>query len=265
MPLPGVRAYQELQVVEPRSYDPVISPTSQLVSDTPPAPFPDNIFSVATWNVCGCSAEADRVTIDMVLSRNQILVACLQETRMATCTLRTSAYDWFNVNTLTESAPRMGGGTAIVVRRSQFIGYFFRRISSNICSVRLSVFGDELTIFSIYARSSSSRADPEIADLMNYIAQLPQRQRSNVVILGDMNAHVGYQDLLPVDTHHIGKFLYHPWSNANGESLKDLLHYLNYTLCSSHGPYESVMYTWSRGSSRSQVISMITSVQFFVI
>lgn len=173
---------------------------------------------------------------------------------MATCTARTADYDWFNVNSLVDAAPRMGGGTSVVVRRSQLHGYFFRRVSANICYVRLRIFEDDLTIFSTYARSSSGCANPEISDLMNCIGRFTPRQKSNVIILGDMNAHVGFRDLLDADKRYVGRYLYHPWSNSNGESLKDLLHFLDYRLCSSFGPYESVLYTWSRGSSRSQVV-----------
>lgn len=71
--------------------------------------------------------------------------------------------------------------------------------------------------------------------------------------MGDFNAHVGHQDLLPDDRTRVGKFLYHPWSNANGDGLKYILKAYNYRLCSSFGPSPSVLCTWNRGRNRSQI------------
>lgn len=123
----GIRAIHELRLVTSDPYEPLLTPASAIIGDTPPPASRNNMFSVCTWNVSGCSGEADRDTVDLILSRNHIQVACLQETRMATCTARTADYDWFNVNSLVDAALRMGGGTSVVVRRSQLHGYFFSK------------------------------------------------------------------------------------------------------------------------------------------
>lgn len=151
----------------------------------------------------------------------------------------------------------MGGGTSILNHRSLFEEADFFRISDNMCGVKLPIFGEMLTIISVYAHSLSGRANPEIGILINYLSLLSPQRRANVIILGDFNAHVGYQDLLLAELSRIGTFLYHSESNSNGEFLRELLHIHKYQLCSSFGPSRSVLCTWQRGTSCSQVMFCI--------
>lgn len=159
-------------------------------------------FAVSTWNVSGCSQEHDRDLIDRHLQSNGIAIACLQETRMTTCTSTTLSYTWYNVNRQHGGA-RMGGGTALVVRRDMASNCRFLQISENSCAIFLLTFGEPLIIVSIYARSSSGCADPEFNNLNLFLRRLSARQRSNIIIMGDFNAHVGYRDLLPADKQKV--------------------------------------------------------------
>ncbi|KAL1374878.1 hypothetical protein pipiens_017842 [Culex pipiens pipiens] len=106
----------------------------------------------------------------------------------------------------------MGGGTAVLVRRELAPQCSFRRVSDNICVLRVSVFGENLCVFSVYARSSSDQADPEFTNLSSYLYSMPVGQRSNVLIMGDLNAHVGKLDLLPYERELIGNRLHHAYS-----------------------------------------------------
>lgn len=217
-------------------------------------------FITGTWNVSGCTENSDRALVDHFLSSHDIKVACLQETRLPTCTMDTSTYHWYNVNRQAESA-RWDGGTAVVVRRDLLPECTFRRVSDDICTVRLPVFGKLLTIVSVYARSSGEQVDPAISTLQNFLSSLPTRQRANIIVLGDFNAHVGYQDLLPArDRQAVGKHLFHPWNNANGKGIKDILRSSTLRLSSSFGPCASVLCTWSRGDQKSQVVFLVVVV-----
>lgn len=255
VPQPHVRHSEHQPFVDP--YDvtqgSIVAPTN-----LPALRLPENEFVAGTWNVSGCTRSSDRDLIDQFLKSNQIAIACLQETRLASCALITESYSWFNVNCQSDTAPRMGGGTSVLVHRGHFPeGGDFFRVSDNICGVMINVFGEQFIILSVYARSLGNRADPELSVLTHYLASLSERQRANLAVLGDFNAHIGLHDLLPADRVRVGSFLYHQQSNPNGEVLKELLHFHNYRLTSSFGPDRSVVCTWKRGSRRSQVCKIM--------
>lgn len=151
----------------------------------------------------------------------------------------------------------MGRVAAVVILRSLVATCRFVRTTDNVCAVLVTVFEVRLTIISVYARSPVGEADPECVIIHNYLCNLFTRQRSNVMILGDLNAHVGYQDLLPANRVHIRKYLLDPWSNANGDGLKDILQSNDYKLTSSFDSSPSVLGTWSRGNSRLQIDHII--------
>lgn len=258
LPQPHAQHIQQQHYVD--SYE--VSQHSDCSQQEPAAlNIPADIFIAGTWNVSGCSLSSDRDHIDQFLHTNNVAVACLQETRLATCAASTNTYAWYNVNRQRETTPRMGGGTAILVHRGQFgTECNFFRVSDNICGAKITVFGEQLIIFSIYARSISGQADPEIGTLINYLTSLSARQRNNTIILGDFNAHIGYEDLLPEENARVGSLLFHPSTNPNGEALKELLQFHRYRLCSSFGPDKNVLCTWQRGNRRAQIDHIVMPI-----
>lgn len=106
----GITEKKELTKPEEFDSTPSVPPTLGL---------PSAVFKAGTWNVSGCSQSSDRDHIYQFLLSNQVAVACLQETRLTSCTITTAAYAWFNVNQQLDSRPWMSGGTLMLIYRSQ--------------------------------------------------------------------------------------------------------------------------------------------------
>lgn len=135
---------------------------------------------VATWNVRGCSNPDIRNDVDTHFIDRRYLLVALQETRMASCTLSTTNYIWYNVNDNDNHQMRIGGGTAILVHKHIHNETHFRRIISNSCSYYFHVFERPLLFISTYIRSSTSAETTEFDLLQKYITTLPDRLQSHI-------------------------------------------------------------------------------------
>ncbi|XP_058816344.1 uncharacterized protein LOC131679628 [Topomyia yanbarensis] len=180
-------------------------------------------FILASCNVRGCSDREKQETLDDFFAKAEYTIVVLQETRLANCTVDTANYHWFNVNEF-EERDRMGGGTAILIRKAIFKGDCFKRISANACAYKCDVFLKPFLIISGYIRSTEVGTNGEFDALDHFIIKLPDNIRERVMILGDLNARLGRNDLVENDRQWIGKNLHHDMSNDNGIKLKNLLH-----------------------------------------
>ena len=266
-PEPVLAAWQQQQLVAASQ----ISANPLLSASTPPSLVDSAKVLIGNWNVRGCSNPSDQELMDHYFSAQQFLIIALQETRMIGCTINTSNYVWSNVNDDSNLQARIGGGTAIMVHKSVYHSDRFRRISANTCSYLCKIFDVPLLVISTYIRStnSSSASHSEFAVLHRYLSTLPNNMQRQLVILGDMNAHLGYSDLAADDSQYIGRNLYHPHSNDNGLALRNLLHSFHLRDYVTLSPSDTVHITWTNRRASSQIdhilMSKIPSLAFPVI
>lgn len=221
------------------------------------------MHTFGTWNVSGCSNDADRKAVDLFLKQNNVSVACLQETHMPTCTDKTENYTWYNVNR-TAASTAWSGGTAVLVRNDLTQDCKFQRISDGMCSAGVFIFGKLLTVLSVNAHTTaidSDRPDAVFKELAMAINFMGTRKRESFIAMGGFNAQIGSQDIPLRLQKSIGKQLYHPFSNANGEGLKLVLQDFDLRLCSSFGPGQSVQCTWKSGNQQAQVVYRFLRLQ----
>ncbi|XP_062534181.1 uncharacterized protein LOC134203312 isoform X2 [Armigeres subalbatus] len=215
----------------------------------------------ATWNVSGCFRKVDRNDVDQYLHQHHVDVACVQETHMESRSLRTMSYLWYNVNkpTVKQNTSELESGTAILVRMKYAKQCKFDRISDNICRMTMPIAGKELYVYSVYARTEGtfSQPDKEIMHLHNMIKNMPESKRANIIVLGNMNAHIGYRDMAPGLRGLVGDYLCHDYSNANGEQILQTLETYKLKLVSSFGPCPSVKYTSKHGDDEEQLAHII--------
>lgn len=250
-PDPVLAAWQQQQLVA----------ASQISADPPltastPLPLNNNTkVLIGSWNVRGCSNPDDQELMDHYFSAQQFLIVALQETRMIGCTINTSNYVWINVNDDNNLQARIGGGTAIMVHKTVYRSDRFRRISANNCSYLITIFDVPLLIISTYVRSTdrSSTPNSEFATLHRYLNSLPNHLQRQLFMLGDMNAHLGYSDLVDDDSPYIGRNLFHSHSNDNGLALKNLLHCLHLRDYVTLSPSDTVHISWSNRRASSQI------------
>lgn len=220
-------------------------------------------FKFLSWNARGCSDSRKRNEMDNFFMKNNYMLIALQETRIAECTLETSNYYWFNVN-VRGAKNRVGGGTAILVRKSLLEENRFRKISDNSCSLLVNIFGQKVVFISCYVRSDINNGNSEFGRMSQYLISLPDQIRQNVIIAGDLNAHIGTQDKADVDKAIIGNNLLHQYCNANGLELKAFLHGARLKNYLSFSSSPSVKITWTNGRSTSQLDHVLMTVMKFM-
>lgn len=204
------------------------------------------------WNARGCCDEDKRMQMDHFFKQRHYKVITLQETRLAECSLETANYYWFNVN-ISNARDRVGGGTAIVVEKASLHENGFRKISDNACSLLMNIFGRKVIFISCYIRNETAIGKQEFGSIARYLISLPEQLRNNVIMAGDMNAHIGIQDLTEVDKAMIGRNLHHQQCNANGFELKSFLQGARMKNYLTFSQSSSVKITWTNGKSMSQL------------
>lgn len=83
--------------------------------------------------------------------------------------------------------------------------------------------------------------------------------KSNTIVVGDFNAHIGKKDISPGDAYLIGPNLFHERNNDNGTDLKNLLHLSGLRLKNTFEKSKSLRITWKIGSSESQIDHVLMS------
>lgn len=223
-------------------------------------------FTFATWNVSGCAEESDREIVDEMLHSNDIKIACIQETQMETGVVRTKNYKWFNVNgpKVGTNSAQLEGGTAVLICSRLLSKAQCERHTDNICSVTVNMTWGQITVLSVYARSTASGTQPDKElDTLNGIVKKisKKKKRKNkipYIILGDFNAHFGTEDI-PSDARDLfGNHLNHSRSNANGKRIQTMMQSHQLKLISSFGPSPSVKCTYERDNQESQVVLLST-------
>lgn len=76
---------------------------------------------------------------------------------------------------------------------------------------------------------------------------------SDIIMLGDFNAHLGMHDLTGRDKVFIGPMLYHDHCNDNGEELKHLLHLGHFSVKNTWSKSPSLLTTWTNKPVSSQI------------
>lgn len=128
---------------------PAISSSVQgSLPSTPVPPPTQQNFKIGTWNVRGCSSREIQEALDHHFDRSGLHLVALQETRMASCTIDTPSYVWYNVNNDANTNARIGGGTAIMVHKTVHVPGHFHRVSSSTCSYDFKLSGTTLVFVS---------------------------------------------------------------------------------------------------------------------
>lgn len=83
--------------------------------------------------------------------------------------------------------------------------------------------------------------------------------KSNTIVVGDFNAHIGKKDIYPGDAYLIAPNLFHERNNDNGTDLKNVLHLSGLRLKNSFERSKSISRTWKIGSSESQIDHVLMS------
>lgn len=174
----------------------------------------------------GCSEREKQEALDSCFHMKGYSIVALQETRTAGCTIITQICYWFYVNDDTTIRDRIGGGTAILINKNMYEEGCFRKISNNSCSYRCKSTKEPFIFVSTYIRSAEIRTNNEFDTLVKYVAELAAPLKSRVIIVGDMNARLGKNDLAEDDAEYVGRNLLHDDCNTNGVELKTLLHCL---------------------------------------
>ncbi|XP_062534188.1 uncharacterized protein LOC134203312 isoform X3 [Armigeres subalbatus] len=234
------------------------NPATDECAQDPQEPTNLRPHTIGTWNVMGGATER----VDRFLHSQEVDVACLQETQIPTNTFRTEHYIWFNVHKIGASIGTKGG-TAIAVCNDLAEQCKFKQWSDNICWVKVPIYGKLVIVISVYAHTAGVDGllpDPEFKSLSTILSGLGARSRANLIIMGDFQAQIGFQDMPSRLQSFIGNHLYHPFSNANGEGLKLILQEFDLRLCSSFGPCESVTCTWQKGDQQAQTSHIIMPI-----
>lgn len=214
-------------------------------------------LNIGSWNVRGCVRDTDRNEIDEVLCSNNIYIVGLQETHLATGKAFTNKFNWYCSG---GQDPKVKRGVAILVRKCSYLKVIhFNSISENICTAVIECYWDKSvkTTITLIVSHVPSQGDNRMSAVFKEIATVLGGciLKSNLILLGDFNAHIGKNNITADELQFIGRNLYHNNNNENGEFLKILAaqHSLVIHTTKSSKRYNGSPITWSNGRSASQI------------
>jgi endonuclease/exonuclease/phosphatase family metal-dependent hydrolase len=217
------------------------SQTSNQSKDT----YKNNGLNIGTWNVRGGSNYKKREMLDNIMNAEDIIICCIQESRMVTCTTQTKNYIWH----CTSDNQKTGAGVAIATRKGVRV---IRKhiISNNSMAITTEIMGTRIKIVSCYI-PPDERRKIEHLKLQEYLTT--EEVGTETIILGDFNARIGTDDLTYEDRNYIGEQLYHKQTSTGGWLLKNLLHMQGLVLKNTFSGSRTVKITFSNGKSQSQI------------
>lgn len=212
-----------------------------------------SFLNLCSLNVRGCNKDDKRDAIDLTLMSSKAHIACLQETKLVGSDFQTMNYVWH----LFEAGEDAIGHrcNAILVSKKAPLKCKFHKVSANISSVQFLWFDMTVHIINVHI-PSDKRSSIEFSLLNKYVRNLGSK---NVIIIGDFNAHIDFKDKTPTDEAFIGPNLFHEFTNANGDDLKNFIHLTKFKLKNSFVKSRTLMTTWRCNDRFSQIDHVLFS------
>lgn len=123
------------------------------------------------------------------------------------------------------------------------------RVSGNLMHISMEWRGTQVHIINVYMPSDGSPAG-DFTALCKYVLQLDSTE---IILMGDFNAHVGFKDRIASDSLYVDNNLLHDVCNDNGLDLKNLLHLTKFKLKNSFEKSNTLLNTWKNGNKTSQI------------
>lgn len=217
-------------------------------------------IKIGTWNVRGCNEEVKRRNMDEYISMRCFDLVAVQETKLATRTCDTNHYKWL-LGPFCDS-PRTARGLAFLIHINMVhLVTSIEAVSHNILACKISKEQMTLVFINVHMPQGSD-GSMEFNSLKHYISKI---KCNKTIILGDFNGHIGSHDLTVGDRNYIGPNLHHDICNDNGDELKHLLHYGEFSVKNTWGTSPSLTTTWSNSQYASQIDHMLcntSTIQF---
>lgn len=205
----------------------------------------ESIMLIATLNIRGCSKLEKRQEIDNMLESFNIDVAALQEVNVKAELITTRNYEW-----------RIGGqgqnksrGLAILIRKDKGIDVMeWKEIGKYGLSISLLSKGRKIILINVHGPNKNGYIF--YSSLGKLISQ--DHLRSNLIMVGDWNAQIGKDSVMPEDAECIGNRLGFSNNNDNGEEFKMFLtiHKIK-NMSTVIGKNTDI--TWKSGKKESQI------------
>lgn len=208
---------------------------------------------IGTWNLSGATSPEKRMVIDKIISDLGLDILCLQETHMYSQRLETAHYAWLLGPQTSRRASR---GCGFAIRKGFRQPYEFVSHSVNICQLTVTL-PSRLKLYLLCVHKTSegaARSSLETGLLTSLIRDLIPV--GEVLLCGDMNAHLGKDLIASGDQSVLGSFLYHDISNANGRDIYEMCNQLALRLETTMHHY-STRCTWYRSTGSSQIDHVI--------
>ncbi len=214
-------------------------------------------------NVRGIGRFEKRETLDQHFFQTNLQIVALQEVKISCSTIWTTNYVW-KINHY--NRPQTGRGTAILINPT-FNDHLVRFVSvtENLCFLELKFSHISVKSFIVINFYSYSEGDPlaplEFSNLQHLIKKF--LNKSEIIILGDFNAHIGAEDVSENDPL-IGTHLYHLHTNNNEESLISLIRFLKLEVVTTRR--HKTLATWTNGTQTSQIDHILkpTTSKYYV-
>jgi exonuclease III len=215
------------------------------------------ILKLGSLNIRGISQFNKRETIDQYFTHLNLQIVTLQEVKISCSTIWTTNYIW-KINHYNRQPT--GRGTAILINQSLNKHLIrFVSVTENLCFLELRFNHLSIKSFIIINFYSYCEGDPLSSLEYSNLQQLIKKfiNKSEVLILGDFNAHIGAEDISE-DDQLIGTKLYHLHTNTNGENLLRLIRYLKLEVLTTKR--HKTLVTWSNGTLSSQLDHLLVPI-----
>lgn len=212
-------------------------------------------LKLCSWNVCGCRNKAKRDEIDSVLHARGVAVALLQEANIDASKLHTTNYTWHTGSTRSNRkrnlAILISKWHAVKVHNLQSEGPYVMCAEVTYTTELIS---RRIVIVNVHAPNKITTT--HLARIGTLLGRYP---KEDLLIVGDFNSHLAYEDSTPEERRFIGKISCHDRTNPNGEQLRFFLarHELSARTMQSDS---SLLWTWTNGTICSQLDHVITAM-----
>lgn len=210
-------------------------------------------IKMSSWNVCGCRDKTKRYEIDSTLHDRGVAIALLQEANIDASKFCTTNYTWYTGSVRSNRKRNL----AILISKWYAIKLHCVRSEGPYVLRAEITYTTELTnyhmiIINVHAPNKTS------ASYLGRIGTILGRyQKEKILLVGDFNSHLAYEDSSQNEKHLLGKISCHEKTNGNGEQLKFFL--TRHELCvRTMQSNNSLNWTWTNGTKCSQLDHVIT-------
>lgn len=172
--------------------------SNRLNKESKPIEENSKLLRIASWNIKGCRKNDKRNEIDEILTAYNIDVAALQEVNTIGDEINTENFRWKVVDNHFNKTR----GLALLIRNNSGIEVISVKIvRKGIMWSKIRVNGNVLIIINIHAPNKKQ------SNVLSKLSSLTggEKDRRHLILVGDFNAQLGWNDLGKEDEKWIGK------------------------------------------------------------